>query len=448
MLKSKVSADMLLGIAAQGLQYGAALLLLPFIVVNLSSEETGIWYVFMTIQGLVSVLDFGFQPTFARNFSLAFSGVNILQKVGISQEKPGEPNYALVSAVLSAAKIVYAGIAIVVFISLLTIGSWYVNSLIADSVGLTVSTHQAWVIFSLAVTLNIYFLWYSPLLIGAGRIKQNYIYLIVNRASFALIGIACLYLGFGLTSLAFSYLAGVVLARLVVGLFIREVKVNLVDNPGRAKTFKKLRLIWYNASRLGLVSVGTFLIVRYNVFVISHFMGLSAVASYAITLQVFSAVKAVAQLPFQVMLPQMVAARVAKNIKGLKHIFLRSTGFYLAVFLSGFLFLSVAGQAFFGVIGSKVELLPSIPMFLMGIVMVLEGNHSNCAFFISTENKIPFVWPALLSGVGIALLSTIFAWLGYGLLGVLLAQGLIQLTYNNWKWPMVVFKSLRAPSLI
>jgi hypothetical protein len=32
----------------------------------------------------------------------------------------------------------------------------------------------------------------------------------------------------------------------------------------------------------------------------------------------------------------------------------------------------------------------------------------------------------------------------FGLLGMILVQGVVQLCYNNWKWPMVVCKELET----
>jgi uncharacterized membrane protein len=34
------------------------------------------------------------------------------------------------------------------------------------------------------------------------------------------------------------------------------------------------------------------------------------------------------------------------------------------------------------------------------------------------------------------LLATLVSWLGWGLIAVIAAQGLVQLAYNNWRWPL------------
>ncbi|WP_102115977.1 hypothetical protein [Lactiplantibacillus plantarum] len=60
----------------------SSFLLLPFIMIKLSSDELGLWYVFLAINGLVSLFDFGFDPAFARNVTYAWGGATRLRRVG------------------------------------------------------------------------------------------------------------------------------------------------------------------------------------------------------------------------------------------------------------------------------------------------------------------------------------------------------------------------------
>mgnify|MGYP003528499447 CR=1 FL=1 len=57
---------------------GSGFFLLPFILHKMPSETVGIWNIFTAITSLVTLLDFGFRPTFARNVSYIFSGVTEL----------------------------------------------------------------------------------------------------------------------------------------------------------------------------------------------------------------------------------------------------------------------------------------------------------------------------------------------------------------------------------
>lgn len=434
----------MLGVTAQFLQYGAALLLLPFIVVCLSAEEVGVWYIFMTVQGLAMLMDFGFQLTFARNFALAFSGAKELIKEGLAEDKHETANYELVARVLYIARFVYAAVSLVVLVVLLTLGSLYILSIVEAAPVDREAVLWAWLLFATALSASLYFMWVSPLLIGADKVDQNYLYLIVNRAVFVLTGVILLRLDFGLLGLAMSFLLGVVISRYVAGYFVRPIRRNLVlkgsGQFGEAK--KDFLIIWHNASRMGLVSLGAFLIVRCNIFVVSHFMGLVAAASYGMAIQLFMGLSAVSQMIFQVNVPKMVRMRVEGDIRSLKAIVYSSTIFYLAVFVMGALVIIIFGSLLLELIGSETRLLSTALMTLIGVIFLLEGNHSNCALTITTGNKVPFVYPALISGFAILALSVMSASAGVGLLGVIASQGVVQLAYNNWKWPWLVYREV------
>jgi O-antigen/teichoic acid export membrane protein len=59
------------------LKISSSALLLPLILRMMPTEMIGIWTIFMTITALSSLLDFGFNPSFARNVTYVFSGVKI-----------------------------------------------------------------------------------------------------------------------------------------------------------------------------------------------------------------------------------------------------------------------------------------------------------------------------------------------------------------------------------
>ncbi|EIS69676.1 putative membrane protein, partial [Yersinia pestis PY-66] len=60
-------------------------------------------------------------------------------------------------------------------------------------------------------------------------------------------------------------------------------------------------------------------------------------------------------------------------------------------------------------------------------------NHSICATIITSKNNVPFVFVSLFSGGLIILLSIMLSvHFKYGVVGLILAQGIVQLMYNNW----------------
>ena len=438
---------LVLGVMAQFLQYGAALLLLPLILARLSPEQVGVWYIFVAVQGLAMLMDFGFQPSFARSFALVFSGSQELTKEGLTAAKGGTVNYALVAKVLLAARVIYAGASLVVLVVLLTLGTLYIWSVVMSGGSLEQrDVMLAWVIFSFAVSVNLYLMWVSPLLIGADKVDKNYLYLIANRGTFFLAGAVLLIQGYGLSGLAIAFLLGPLAARLAVAGFLHPIlrDIRRAGEPDLRGARKELVTIWHNSKKMGLVSIGAYLITRYNIFVVSHFIGLAAAASYGLTVQVLMAISSISQMPFQINVPTMVRARLGRNICSLRHTFLQSTTFYCICFTIGAVLLILAGDDLLVWVGSDTKLLEPGLVMLLSVIFLLEGNHANSALTISTANKVPFVYPALLSGGAIFVLSTLSGFLGWGLLGVILSQGLVQLSYNNWKWPLMVAKEISS----
>jgi len=437
-------SGLLVGLVAQTLQYGAALLMLPFLVTRLSQVEIGVWYVFVTMQGLALLADFGFQPTVARAFAAAFGGAQEVLKTGLGQESAGAPNYPLIRRILKAARWLYMGLAIAVGAVLLTAGTFYVTQVAAGEVGNLRTVQTAWIVFSIGSALNLYLAWVSPVMLGSGRVTQNYLFLIVGRGSFALIGIIVLIAGGGLLGLAFANLVSNVIARLFAVWLMRPLAPHLRGPAlAGAEVRAVLKRLWPNAGRMGLVAVSGFMITRANVLILSALAGLTVAASYAISLQLLTALAMVAMLPTQVTLPQIVELRLRGAMAALRHLLLGRVVFFFIVYILGALAIILIGQIGFALIGSKVHLLPQLLMSLLALVVMLEMNHSNAAFVITTANDVPFVVPSLLSGIAIVLLSMILVRNGAGALGAILAQGLVQAAYSNWKWPLMAWRGIQ-----
>jgi O-antigen/teichoic acid export membrane protein len=448
-LNRAINRTLLFAFIAQAMQYSASLLLIPFLVTRLSAEEVGIWYVFIAVQGLAFVTDFGFQPTFTRAFAAAHAGAThlIARGLGDAVVEGGGANNILVGQIISAARIFYAMLAGVVLLLLLACGLPYVTALVRHGHTDLASAQIAWAIFAVGIALNLLVQWIGPALMGGGRIIASYQFIIVNRLGFAMIGIATLIAGGGLIGLAVSQIAAQAIALITVLPALRKVKGARDPRPDhRNGVHEVLKTVWPNASRMGTVAIGGFLITRFSMFAVSNFAGLAVVGTYAISLQILSAVNGVAQMPMQVAMPQLVAARVARDRQGLKRMFLISMGMFLALFIFGTIAAVVIVPKMLLLTHSQISLLPVPIMLLLAAIIMLEGFHSNAAFFITTANEVPFMWPAIISGVAVATSMTMVGWLGGGVAEIIMCQGIVQLLYNNWRWPQLAWKDIKNNS--
>jgi O-antigen/teichoic acid export membrane protein len=428
------------------ISYG--LILLPFLLHYLSAKEIGLWYTFMSISSFVALLDFGFSPTLTRNVSYVWGGVKKLNKVGIGDEeiKMKKPNYKLFFEVFLVTKKIYFFISLFSLLLLLSIGSIYILNVTNDFVG---NDHIiAWVIFCFGVFLNMFFSYWTPLLRGIGAIKQGQIANIISRVVQIVITLIGLVLSFNLIGISIAYFVSGFCLRFISKYyflccidkksFFKE-SVEMINKNTRLKEL--FDIMWFNSWKLGLVALGAFLITQSNILICSIYFGLDVTASYGITLQLFSILTVLSSILYNVYLPELNIAILYKNSYRVKKILISSILVNWVVFIIGSIFLVIFADLFLNFIQSSINLLPLNLLIFMAIFLFLENNHSMFSTFITSENRIPFVNSSIISGISVFLLSIISVYYTHlGLFGLLFSQAIVQLAYNNWKWPLEVIK--------
>lgn len=436
--------DVLWGYLSQFLQYGAALLVLPLLLRKLTSAELGVWYVFMTISALISMLDMGFTPTLARNVSYVLGGAKCLQKDGYEVVAQSvEIDYGLFKALVMASQRIFLVIAVVALILLVVPGSTYILHVASEQVDQQ-AILLAWGVFVFGTVLNLFYKYYTPLLQGRGLFVEFYKSSALANLGFVAVSALLLQAGLGLLAVALGYLISALLGRWLSWLYFydAEFREKLAQAPIAAMSSAKIfGLMWHNAWRMGLGVIGAFLILRANILLSSSYLGLSTTAAYALTLQVFSVLQSVSTVVFSVQLPKLVQYRIRNQHNALKQAMELGLSWALGLFTFGTLLLLWVGTPLIQWIGGQTELLPGPLLAWIGLMMLLELNHSLAAGVIVSGNKVPFVKPALLSGAFIVL----FSWIGlrYGEFGVewlIGTQFVVQLAYNNWQWPWRVYR--------
>ena len=424
------------------------LIVLPFLLYYLSSKEIGLWYTFMSISAFVALLDFGFSPTLTRNVSYVWGGATKLNKIGTGNEdiKVKKPNYKLLYDVFLVNKKIYFLISFLSLLLLLTIGTLYIISITNDMGG---NDHLiAWIIFCFGVFFNMFYSYWTPLLRGIGAIKHGQIASIIARTIQIGITLIGLVLSFNLIAVSVAYL--------ISGFCLRFIsKIYFLNNIDKKSFFKEsafmnnknrrlkelFDIMWHNSWKLGLVALGAFLITQSNILICSSYLGLDVTASYGITLQLFSILTALSSTLYNVYLPELNIATLYKNNNRIKKIITFSVLVNWVVFISGSVFLILFGELLLTMIQSNINLLPLNLLMFMAIFLFLENNHSMFSTFITSENRVPFVYAAIISGISVFLLSIISVnYTHLGLFGLLFSQAIVQLAYNNWKWPVEVIK--------
>ena len=437
--------DIIWSYAATIFRVGAGIILWPFILSQMSAETVGIWNVMITIMGFIALLDFGFQPSFARNISYIFSGVTKLQKVGIQTAGlDGNVNYALLKGTLNAMRTFYRWMALGVFMILGTAGTVYFYYILQKYSGDRTDAMIAWILLVAINSYNIYTLYYNALLLGKGYIRRERQIMILSQSIYLCLAIVLIYAGYGLTAIVSSQAISIILQRILSYrvFFTKELKQQLLHTEAD-ETKDILRAISPNAVKVGLTQLGGFGVTKSALLIGSAFLTLKETACYGITLHIIDILARCSTVYYQSITPKIAQSRANKDVIKLKYYFVCSISILVATFLIGGAAIAFLGNWGLNMIGSETKFLPTIMVCVMLLVYLLETNHSIAAGFISADNRIPFFIPSLLSGLGTVLLLwlflSIFKW---GVWGMILSQGIAQLVYQNWKWPSMVIKEL------
>ncbi|HCS87070.1 MAG TPA: hypothetical protein DIW30_01110 [Bacteroidales bacterium] len=437
--------DVAWGLIATVFMIGAGVILMPFILYKMPAETVGIWNVFLTITSLVALLDFGFQPSFARNISYIFSGARHLQKEGVEVlENEQAVDYGLLKTTIKAMRIFYRRMALVVLIPLGTAGTAYMYLLMNKYTGDKTDVLVAWLLLIGISCYNLYTMYYEALLTGKGYIKRMQQINILGQSSYIVLGVILIYSGLGLTAIVGSQLVSVIVRRsLYKRVFFTKPMREELDAAEEQDIRPILHAIVPNATKMGLTNLGGFVITRSSILIGSALLPLTEMAMYGLTFQVIAIIGRCASVMYVSYIPKLAQYRVQGDKNTLKRLFLRSELFMVVAFIAGGVSLLFLGDWALDLIKSDTKFLPFSMTLVMIIAQMLEHCHIIASGFILSNNKIPFFIPSLVSAGATLILLTVFLhWTSLGLWGLILAPAIAQLAYQNWKWPSMVVKEL------
>ena len=431
--------------AATIFMIGGWVILLPFILNKFSSETVGIWNIFQTISMLVLILDFGFRPTFARNISYVFSGVSHLQKDGVEHvEESSEVDYSLLKGTLTAMRRFYRWMALGSFGLLATLGTGYFLFLLGKYSGDHQDAIIAWVLLIVISCYNLYTLYYDALLLGKGYVKRSQQITVIGQAFYIGIAIGMIYAGCGLTAIVSAQLISTIIRRvLMYRVFFTPEMCQALKEAKEQDARMILNAIMPNAVKVGLTQLGGFCVTKSAIFMGGAFLTLEQMGCYGITVQVMDVLARCATIYYQSVTPKLAQYRAQNNIGALREHYIRNVVIVLGTFVVVGVAWIYLGDWALGVIHSQTAFVPTTMLIAMLIINWLEQNHASSAGFIMADNRIPFFIPSLVSGAATIMLMWLFMGVfDWGLWGMILAPGIAQLAYQNWKWPMEVVKEL------
>lgn len=423
-------------------------LILPFLVVFLDEECLGLWYVYLAVGNLVMLFEFGFNPTFARNFAFCWSGAKKLTREGCNRDESNDAiNPELLAHLLAACRMVYRRITIIAFVVLATLGTLYVSSVTAGMDFLMVSL--SWIIFSFAVLFNLYYLYYSAMIRGMGLVAVENQIKVIARLSQLFITIFLLFIGMGILGAAIGFLANAVVYRImgyikfwrdkrIVLLRVRCIPINKTQRNDIYKT------ISFNAYKDGSVQIANYASTQSSSLICSSFFGLAQAGSFSIALQFATAIGNLALAFMNSYRPMLQSGYQLGNKKLVKSIFSKCILAYVTIF--PILFIAVLIVAYpllsFFKPGSSFD-----PLVYTGVCIYLFA-FDWCALFsamLCNMNIIPYAKAYVITAaVGIMASLFLVGIVHMDVWGLILGIAIPQCAYNVWKWPREATKRLET----
>ena len=439
--------DLVWTILATFFKLGAGVLLFPFILNKLPAQTIGIWTIFTSVGVISTLLDFGFNQSFARNVAYVFSGVKNLQKQGyqtLNEDNiPDELiDYNLLKSTIRAMRFFYSRVALFLFLFLISVGTLYIHSILNDYTGNQSEIYVSWIIVCLNQSYSLYTLYFESLLYGRGLVKRSNQFVLLGYLMYVTVAVVFLMLGYGLIAIVSAQFISNIIIRLgaSISFFTKGIKEKLkyADDSNYKDV---LTAISPNAVKVGLSALGSFVINKSSTFLGPYFVSLADMGAYGVTLQLINVVASVSQVFTNVYIPKVFQWRVEKKMEKIKHIFYTSSLILFVVFLGSYVVVLFFGNRTLNLMHSNTQLISNGLLSLLFIHTYLSTNHANAAQYLLSKNEVPFFKASLWSAFFTLILFIIFeVFLDLKLVGMILAPTIAQLVYQNWKWPLEVIK--------
>lgn len=415
--------------------------LIPIILYWLNDEEYGLWCVFLSVGGITTLFDFGFNVTFARNITYCWSGIKELKKESVKFETDKEIDYDLLSRLVSTCKTVYLILSSFALAVIAVFGTAYIIFVSKDTGEKNILA--SWGIYCVAVFLNLLFGYYNSFLRGIGDIEGLNKAVVVSKVIY--IGMTSL-----LLSMSFG-LVGVSLAYLVCGITFRIVSKSFLlkhDKFGKALTRRSspdkalFATIWHNAWREGMVQSADYLCNQLTVIIASFYCTLTETGAYSLCLQISQAIMMVAAVIYSSFQPELQSAYANRDSEGVKNVFSLVLCSCIGVSVLGAVFLATIAQRVLFILRPTIVL--DAPLAIGVLCYQFIVRIRNCyTTYLSSTNRVIYAKSFLASGILTVLSSFILVGVcKMGIWGLVVGQMISQAIYNLWYWPYMVHKEL------
>lgn len=414
----------------------SSLIIMPFALVSFTEAEFSLWMVFVAFYALIVVFDFGLSTTFSRQINYVLSGAQSLIKVGVSQEvNKNSINYLLFSKIINSAKCVFFFIAIITTAILLLAYFFFLSSIAAKS-GLDISLE--WLFYSLAIIINIFCLLYNALFFGTNNVASIYKVVSFSNLAFFVFAITLIFYDYTLMAVAVARLLSAIAYYLCANYEVNKLKMlHGYVKTSWQDTKTTLSLLIPNAGRIGVVSLGNFLLTKTTILIVAYYFSAADSASYSLALNLFGILTSVSLLYMTVVTPILNRAIQDADFSRVKKLQFKVRLVCLITCLLGCVSVLIIVPELLNLIDSKTELPDIYVLAFFSLMIFLDVNRQLSMNLIAATNHIPFYKAIVFSGAVSIIMILAALELGYlTLLTPVIISLAVQSLFNNWYWTL------------
>jgi hypothetical protein len=425
-----------------GFRLASGLVVLPLVLRVLTQADLGMYYVLLSLAALAPIVDFGFGPTIQRYVSYAMGGAETLQALGRPTPPSGrDPNYPLLWRLLLTTRALYRYLALGLVVILGAWGTYMVELRIGET-SAPLITRLAWLATLISTVYDIYSSWWATYLRGLNEVCEAARVGVAGLAVKFAVSVALLVGGAGLLSIPLATLVGSMVQRHLARV---RCLARLKDQPPAdgLRIQDELKILWPNSWRLGVQFMSGYLTVNANVAICLHVFGLDANAKYGLSVQLMGIALGIANVWTSTKWPLIGQHQARREQLPVRQIL------WPRIWLQNFTFLFLAAGVVFCVpyflqsFGHGKEILPLNWMLALTLGNFLDLQFTAWTTLISTENRLPFLWPTVATNsLSLVLSLTLIHFTSLGLGALVLGPLLAGSLFNYWFWPFVAARGM------
>jgi O-antigen/teichoic acid export membrane protein len=417
---------------------GSSLIVLPLALLYLNEAELALWLTYSLLLTFGMMADFGFAPSAVRAAAAYISGAASLPNYGeaailpISSDGLRKSNFEGLNMLENTLIWVYRRL-LIVALAFTGLGVIWVYPERASALNDHITAEWSVLLLIVGMALSLYAqLWGAlrQMLGNVAGVRQTEVVLGLIRILFTALA---LIFGGGLLGVLFVMVAMSMLSLFVARRYYNKERIKFgikarLFSGFDAEVFEK---VWPATWRQGVIIVGGFIINQSGGLIVAKLPDAGEASRYLLTLRIFGVLRQFAQAPIYAHIPYFSKLMVEGRIAEIKSGFSKRMSFTFGILFGGLVSVFILFDILLPHLQYKNFLVNPGIYFLMALSLIFEAHHGAHSNLYLARNHVPFLFPSVISGSVIVCLSFVLV-NTYGVLGVVVAQMMVQLTWNNW----------------